>query len=173
MTKNIGLPKCRPVCAASRSINQEMSEWVSQILDAASEGDTESAESCSTEDMLNQLDELNRGIVKTNTRINKNKLFVGSLDASALYPSLDTVKCAKLCGEYVRESNLEFKGIDWEWATLYVVLNTPQWKINSWRLGSVLPSRRFKQGDRPSIKGATDPMCKSRWKWPKPVEQEW
>ena len=54
-----GLPKCRPVCAASRSINQEMSEWISQILDAASEGDTESAESCSTEDMLSQLDELN------------------------------------------------------------------------------------------------------------------
>ena len=30
-----GLPKCRPVCGATNSLNQEMSEWVSVILEAA------------------------------------------------------------------------------------------------------------------------------------------
>ena len=35
-----------------------------------------------------------------------------SLDAEALYPSLDTMACSKLCGEMVKDSKLEVSGMD-------------------------------------------------------------
>ena len=53
------LPKSRPVCGASCSLNQELSEWVSQILEAGIES-KEHSEVISTEDLLNQIDRLNK-----------------------------------------------------------------------------------------------------------------
>ena len=56
---------------------------------------------------------------------------VCSLDAEALYPSLDAIACAKLCGKLVAEASLNIVGVDYVWAGLYVALSTTQGDVNS------------------------------------------
>ena len=148
-----------------------MSEWVSSILDAVIDNEEEQGEAISTEDLLSQVDALNSNWETRGEKRTSRNTFLGSLDATALYPSLDNKKVAKLCGEMVRESTLKFEGIDWKWASLYVALNSKPWQIISWRMTDIIPKRRFKQGQQPTIRGASDPMAEFRWKWEKPVEE--
>ena len=110
-----GLPKCRPVCGASCSINQELSEWVAQILEATL-GSGEQSEVISTEDLLSEIDRLNENWKAQGRVIGQDEIFVGSLDAAALYPSLDVAKCSRMCAERIMETQLEFEGVDYEWA---------------------------------------------------------
>ena len=102
-----GDPKTRPLCFAKKTINGELSEFVSQILDPAANCITNS-EVISTEECANKVDQFNRklaiGQVST-----YSGLVVGSLDATALYPSLDILKCAKLAAKRVVESKLKFE----------------------------------------------------------------
>ena len=44
--------------------------------------------------------------------LNLEDLFVGSLDAEALYPSLNIDKTAKLIGKMIEEAGLKWKGVD-------------------------------------------------------------
>ena len=53
-----GLPKTCPVCIVSQTLNMEMSEWVTGILDAVQETEEEH-EVISTEEMLHTIDKLN------------------------------------------------------------------------------------------------------------------
>ena len=53
-----GNPKTRPVCTASETMNMEMSEWVTKILDSAMEAPV-LHEVISTEEMLAKIDETN------------------------------------------------------------------------------------------------------------------
>ena len=46
-----GQPKTRPVCGASETMNQELSEWVSELVEAALKG-MDSKEMISTEELL-------------------------------------------------------------------------------------------------------------------------
>ena len=152
-----GLPKCRPVCGASCTINQELSEWVSSLLEASVDSQ-EQSESISTEDLMNKIDQLNEEWEKQGIKWGKGELFVGSLDATALYPSLDVRQCSKLCGEMLRESPLKVEGIDYTWAAMYVALTSEQWQINSWKMDHIIPYRRHINGSQPGITGVTDPM---------------
>ena len=85
-----GLPKTRPVCAASDSLNQELSEWVSEILEAVNDSEEQNDEAVSTEDMISEIDALNKKWEREGEKITSKNTFIGSLDAAALYPSLDT-----------------------------------------------------------------------------------
>merc|ERR1711954_361651 len=116
--------------------------------------------------MLSMIDTTNRKWIESGKKVDPKEIFIGSLDAAALYPSLKTRKCAKLVGEYIRKNKLQFEGVNMKWATLYIALNSEPWKINSWRMGKIIPQRRFTNGPRPCMKGADDPMCEYRCKWP-------
>ena len=126
-------PQTRPVCGASDSINGELSETTSDILDAASDA-LETVEVTSTEDLLGKLEEVNE-ILKTK-KTPEEGYFVGSLDAKALYPSLDIRKCSRIAAERVIQSGVEIQGVNWEWATVYVALNMPKHSTHRWTSGS-------------------------------------
>ena len=53
-----GNPKTCPVCGASSTINQELSEWISELPESALKGMNQ-ADVISTEEMLSCIDELN------------------------------------------------------------------------------------------------------------------
>ena len=55
-------------------------------------------------------------------KIEKDDLFVGSLDVEALYPSLEIEEVSKICADMVIESGLKFEGFDLVWACKYVAL---------------------------------------------------
>ena len=84
-------PKTRPVCGTSSSINGELSEWISEILEALSQS-IESDEVISSEELLSYVDKLNRLLEETGAP--EEGLCVGSLDVEALYPSLVIKHCA-------------------------------------------------------------------------------
>ena len=76
-----GSPKSHPVCGASRSINGELSEWISTILDAMA-ASVETSEVISSEEMLALVDELNSLLEEEG--VPEEGLCVGSLDVKAL-----------------------------------------------------------------------------------------
>ena len=93
----------RPVCTASQTMNMEMSEWVCHILDAALETE-EKHQVTSSEEILSKVDLLNEQWEREGATPDASQITVCSLDAEALYPSLDSNQCSKLCGELVRDS---------------------------------------------------------------------
>ena len=76
-----GAPKSRAVCGASSSINGEMSEWVSMILDSANAA-LPTCGVISSEELLGYVDELGNKLDDDN--ITEDDIFVGSLDVEAL-----------------------------------------------------------------------------------------
>ena len=77
-----------------------MSDWVSVILDAICQAE-DTDEVLSGEEMRAKLDD-------TETRLRQDTVtkdvFVGSLDAKALYLSLSIKESSKLCGQRVLET---------------------------------------------------------------------
>ena len=120
---------------------------------------------------MNCIDKLNENWKKNGVNWKKGEIFVGSLDATALYPSLNTNKCAKMCRELVEKCEIEFLGVDYKWASLYLSLATKPWQRNAWQMTDLLPKRRFTKGQEPGVTGASDPMCQLRWRWSKPPEE--
>ena len=156
-----GLPKTRPVCGASYSLNGEMSEWISDIMDAICQAE-ETDEAISGEEMRSEIDKVAEELLKSG-EVPPNGVFVGSLDAEALYPSLDTNKCAQICEDRVLASKINFEGVDYSWATRYVALNMTQDEINRARLHRIIPRKKAKSGSRPTVRTWEDEEKKERW----------
>ena len=83
-----------------------------------------------------------------------------SIDATALYPSLDYEETAKVCAELVVESGLWFRAIDWEELGLYLVLTGRVENLHQ----DCLPTRKYTGGPRPVITTAevTGPITRNR-----------
>ena len=106
-------------------------------------------EAISTEDLLNSVDRL---CEKLSEREETSEgIFLGSLDAKALYPSINTKHAAGLVANHVMETGLAFDGVDMRWATTYVALNMTQAEINRKGLQDVIPTKRARTGKRPTI----------------------
>ena len=82
----------------------------------------------SSEELLSFLGDVIEEIEEKGTP--EEGLCVGSLDAEALYPSLDIEIGAELCKEKIIQSEMEFEGVDMRWATVYCALNMTQAQIN-------------------------------------------
>ena len=117
--------------------------------------------------MLAKIDRLNERLTEEKTP--NNGYFVGSLDVKALYPSLDTKVCSKIAAERIVRSKLEFDGVNWDWATIYVALCLNEREIRKEGLEEVIPRRKANQGTRPTIKTVNLEEKKDRWVWSKPT----
>ena len=63
-----------------------------------------------------------------------------SLDAKALYPSLDAEQTSRICAEMITTSGLWIESIDWEEIGLYVCLTGGEENFSS----DIIPQRRHK-----------------------------
>ena len=104
----------------------------------------------STEDLLSMVDRVARKML--DTQLEKDEIFVGSLDAVSLYPSLVIKDVSKLCGEKVVSSGVKFEDIDMTWACKYVALAMEENEVTSRNLNDVIPRRRAKQGRKPTMR---------------------
>ena len=104
-------------------MNGEISEYISDCLEAAISALGTSKESISTEDLLSAVDKSVEEILSKNYE--PGDIFIGSLDVSALYPSLDIEQTAKICGERFAKSGVKLPGVDWYWISIYVALTHP------------------------------------------------
>ena len=127
-----GIPKTWHVCGASESINGEMSECVSTIVEALAQS-LGTEEVMSSEELLSFVDELVQELEDEGEDLEEG-LCVGSIDTEALYPSLDISECAGRCRKIYRESDIKVYGEDMKWATKYVALTKEQHQVT--RLGN-------------------------------------
>ena len=76
---------------------------------------------------------------------------MGSLDAEALYPLLDSLKVAKLCGRLATENKLAIENVDYVWAGAYIACNMHPEQVFREGLSDCVPRRRYTSGQSPKI----------------------
>jgi hypothetical protein len=148
----------RPVCRASKSPNGILSDMVSDVLKILADdiNEKEESEVSSTEEMCAKITKLNEDLVARETGLSREQIgimkevVVGSMDAKALYPSLESIQAAKIIESQILESEIEWV-VD-EKALVYHIAatHTPE-EIEKRNLTSVCPKRRCKTGVRPGI----------------------
>ena len=153
-----GDPKTRPVCGAKRSVNGRVGNLLSEVLRAVIEGE-ETDECISTEEMLHHMEVAAEEIAA----LTGVKITVASEDAEALYPSLDIEQSAKICAERVSRSEVDFMGIDYDWAVRYIAMNLTKEEVALSKIGHLLPVRKHKKGARPGIVSIEEEEKSSKW----------
>ena len=82
-----------------------------EILGAATKADP-TCEAISTEDMISKMDDLNRRI--QNGEVKPRRLMTGSLDVSALYPSINTKIAGRIVRDRVAKSKMQVEGVEYK-----------------------------------------------------------
>ena len=78
----------------------------------------------STEELLESFESFNKSM-KNNEEYDASKYIVGSMDATALYPSLEAQKSAEIVKKKVKESKVDFANIDMNELGIYLRTNLP------------------------------------------------
>ena len=139
---------------------------MSTILNAVNKTDI-TTEAISTEDTLSKIDSLNQKIDKG--VIKPKSLTVGSLDVSALYSSVDTRTAGEMARNKIKQSSVNFQGVDYQWALVYLqVTMSPAEKVDAGVAG-LMPRKINKQGQKPSVKTLKDKEYLQKWWFPKPT----
>ena len=158
-----GTPKGRPVCKASNTMNQRVSDLCSDVLGAVYNSE-EGHEVQSAEHLLSRIEELNAKIRKK--EINSERMMVGSLDVEALYPSIDVRQAGEICRDRILNSELKQEGIDYRWALIYLALTaTPVERVDL-GLQGVIPKKISKFGRKPTVRTADADEKRERWSYP-------
>ena len=105
-----GLPKTRAMCSASNTINQRVSDLLSDFLYALFQSE-ENMECKSTENFIYKICRLNESIREE--KIKAPRLMIGSLDVEALYPSTDVRKAAEIVKNRILKSQLKVNNVDY------------------------------------------------------------
>ena len=132
-----GEPKTRPVVAANTCVNGRLSDQVSDILVPVAMSE-DSEECLSSEEMLYHVGEASKVIQEKGVNV-----IVTSEDVDGLYPNIDILASAKICGEAVRNSKIQFERIDYLWAGKYIACTCSQKEIDEIGLGQIAPKRKF------------------------------
>ena len=178
-------PPTRPVVAGNAGINRNLSNLISTILDPIASRMEGSAENNSTDDLLNKIDEMNkkkeevmrvgggeeekdRG--KSDIQHKTIDVVIGA-DVTALYPSLDVEKSAKICEEEVINTIINYHNVDWEYAMTYLKITMSEKELEERGLSKYAPERKGKRGQNIGVKARPD---LSKWNHPKgaPTRQE-
>ena len=143
-------PPVRPICGCIESHNGQISYILSTILTEIANrmNETIKTECESTQEMIYRIDESNR----TNRIQTTNSTYIiGSLDVKALYPSLEVEATTELVREAVLASDINFSGINWRHACLYLALTLPEEEKERPPFKDILPRRKNTRGRRPGI----------------------
>ena len=104
------IPPTRPVCDSSQGPLSRTSDLLTKILTPIMTN-REYDENCdSTEDLLSATVEANEKLTENNTK--PSEIGLMSMDAEALYPSLDTNDILNGVWELITESDLKFENVD-------------------------------------------------------------
>ena len=147
-------PPQRPVCGAVVASNYRLSHFISSIIQPII---NDAAEPCtSTEDLLSRIDQLNE-------RENLDNCIIGSMDVSALYPSIDIEFSVDKCVEMIYESNVKFENVNIDELGLHLSLSTDEQILMEQGLNRFCPTRK-KKGKRPTITASgSESNAEKRW----------
>ena len=151
--------KLRPVCRAqaSQSPNGPLADLVCELLSPFIEAadSEERSEVISTEELCNEVEEVNKEIMRTGERRGPYQLagstVVGSCDVSAFYPSIDVEVAAEEVKQEIIESKVDIEGLDIGEVALYLACSMTQEEIDQEGLTNVVHKRRHNRGARPGL----------------------
>ena len=86
-----------------------------------------------------------------NQNLNQEDLFVRSLGAEALYPSLNIDKTAKLIGKLIEEAGLKWEGVDFRLASIYVAMEMDEFEVIRRNLQHLISRRCHGFGSKAKI----------------------
>ena len=164
-----GIPATRPICEATQTITQRLSDTLTDILQSVYSCDQETTEAISTEDFLSKIEKFNSQI--RNGEVEAEKLTIGSLDVSALYPSINTKHASRIVRDRVIEADLKFEGINYKSALIYLKLTMKGGEVVNSKLQGILPRRLSNRGSAPTVKSYGEDVRRERWWWPTPLEE--
>ena len=134
-------PPSRPVGNGNNAPNTQLSWLLASICQKAADSLNPPSECLSTEDMLSSIDLENADVNKPSGQV------IISLDAVALYPSLEAEETSRVCAELITSSGLWMESIDWEEVGLYISLTGNDDKF----LQEIIPQRKYTAGAKPSV----------------------
>ena len=138
-------PPTRPICGAKIASSRKISNFLSMILKPFLKASPTSCES--TEDLQSQVN-------LANSTGKLDKAIIGSMDAKALYPSLDVDFAVEKCLEIIMESDAEFNNIDTDELGLFIALTSMNDNPVPTAVQNVCPTRLKRQG-KPTLTGTT------------------
>ena len=180
------LPQTRPVVSGNEGLGTSMSNIVSEFLEPLADSEEENFEIISTEDLLYRVRMCNEIIkkeweekTKTGEIEDMPEIVMVGADVKALFPSIKSRRTGRIVREAVLRSRLQFKGINYRTAALYVRLGMDHFEIRTLGLEKIVPKRKYHTGAEPSVTGrealSGDPeKDELRWDFPsrEPTEKE-
>jgi hypothetical protein len=177
--------KVRPVCGAQESPNGQLSNVLSDVLNALTKfEDKHNTECRSSEEMRAGIKEVNAERPEGGPedgasppwRLDGERV-IGSTDFKAYYPSIPVGRTAKIVAKMAEDSELNIKTDNTEMA-LYLASTMKREEIVRLGLGEVVQERLHSSGAAPGITSreilSRGPACKRLWREPArpPTEQE-
>jgi hypothetical protein len=117
-------PPGRPICGAREAPNAQLSMLLAHVINAAVDDlkKTQDTESCSTEDMIAALEQLNNNNDIPEEQQQEQQLIIGSMDVEALYPSLCAVESSLVVYRLILGYAHKMEGTKWIEAARYLAL---------------------------------------------------
>ena len=148
------LPATRPVVSGCSGMSLSMSNILSDIIESLADARQNPLEVISTEDLKSRIVAHNKEAETVDKDI---KTVLIGCDAVALFPSLPAAESGRIVREatkkIVKQSNLQLKGMDFRELAKYIRMNMSDVEIISRKLSKIVPVRRFKKGQMPSMTG--------------------
>ena len=135
-----GVIKMRPIVNAMDGPKKTVSDIFSDVATPVIESMKNDVLCYSTEELLESFERFNKSI-QSYEENDSSKYIVGSMDATALYPSLEAEKSAEIVKNAVKRSKVVFENIDMNELGIYLRTNLPQEYIREQGLDELLPIR--------------------------------
>ena len=100
-----------------------------------------------------QAEDVNNSLIQDRSR----KIQIVGSDVESLYPSLDAIEVAQIVYKCILETNVKFRGVDYQEACRLIALTSSEQECRLGPLRRVLPVRRYVHGSRPGVTGE-DPL---------------
>ena len=138
-------PPGRPICGAREAPNGQLSSLLSKVINTMcdKERGVTNSESGSTEDVLSAIDSANAAP--------RDDWVLGSMDVSALYPSLNPREDSVLVGRLAEKHSDLVEGVVWPEVARYLTLTHTEQELKDEGLTDVCWTRKFNRGNAPGI----------------------
>ena len=140
----------RAVVGANQGITASMSNIVSEMLEPLADSLPDKMEIISTEDGLSRINDCNDKLAAEWTP--EDIIGLIGADVKAMFASMSAKQTARVVRDVFLESDLEFKGINYQSAAMYVRYGMTDAEIRSLGLTRVVPVRRYSGGRAPGFK---------------------
>ena len=145
------LPKTRPVCSSQQGLNYHLQNILSDVVEPLAEEVRGGIEVGSTEDLLHEVDQLNKWWMENKIGEDLGDVMILGCDAVSLFPNLKKEETARELFKEVVSSQVEVKGVSWKEMSRYIAINSTVEEQEEWQVADYVAKRRHTKGPVPGM----------------------